>query len=177
MHIVFSIFWAFSFLHCAELSPCRPHEQGVCRQVPKNSRRGKVKLKIILRFLRKRPTTTYLYEGQDHPGDLTGYTDSDWAGCKLTRRSTSGGAIQYGSLLLLHYSRTQAGVALSSAWGIRILPPSGGKSSCKWNATKAVCWTVSWTPCANWQHSHHDHRWSRESCRVSKDERGELMEC
>ena len=31
-----------------------------------------VKLKRIVRFLRKRPTTTYLYEWQDHPGDLTG---------------------------------------------------------------------------------------------------------
>ena len=74
-----------------------------------------VKLKRILRFLRKRPTTTYLYEWQDHPGELTGYKDNDWAGCKLTRRSTSGGVILHGSHLLLHYSRTQAGVALSSA--------------------------------------------------------------
>ena len=63
-----------------------------------------MKLKRILRFLQKRPTTTYLYEWQDHPGELTGYTDSDWASCKLTRRSTSGGAIQHGSHLLLHYS-------------------------------------------------------------------------
>ena len=74
-----------------------------------------VKLKRILRFLRKRPTTTYLYVWQDLPGELTGYTDSDWAGCKFTRRSTSGGVILHGSHLLLHYSRTQAGVALSSA--------------------------------------------------------------
>ena len=63
----------------------------------------------------KETTTTCLYEWQDHPGELTGYTDSDWAGCKLTRRSTSGGVILHGSHLLLHYSRTQAGVALSSA--------------------------------------------------------------
>ena len=74
-----------------------------------------IKLRRILRFLRKRPTTTYRYEWQDHPGELTGYTDSDWAGCKLTRRSTSGRVIVHGSHLLLHYSRTQAGVALSSA--------------------------------------------------------------
>ena len=55
-------------------------------------------------------------------------------------------------------------------WRIRPLRPSGSKSSCKRNATKAVCWTVSWTPRANWQHSRHDDRWSRECCRVSKNE-------
>ena len=74
-----------------------------------------VKLKRILRFLRKRHTTTRLNEWQDHSGELTGYTDSDWARSKLTRRSTSGGVILHGSHLLLHYSRTQAVVALSSA--------------------------------------------------------------
>ena len=36
-----------------------------------------VKLKRIWRFLQKRPTTTYLFEWQDQPGDSTGYTDSD----------------------------------------------------------------------------------------------------
>ena len=35
---------------------------------------------------------------------------------------------------------------------IRLVPPSGSKSSCKWDATKAVCGAVSWTPRANWQH-------------------------
>ena len=65
-----------------------------------------MKLKRILRFLRQRPASTYLYEWQDHPRELTGYADSDWAGCKLTRHE---------SHLLLHNSRTQAGVALSSA--------------------------------------------------------------
>ena len=74
-----------------------------------------MKLKRILRSLRKRRTTTYLFEWQDHPEELTWYTDRDWAGWKLTRRSTSGALILHGSHLLLQYSRTQAGVALSSA--------------------------------------------------------------
>ena len=39
---------------------------------------------------------------------------------------------------------------------VRLVPPSSSKRSCKWNATKAACWTVSWTPRANRQHSHHD---------------------
>ena len=75
----------------------------------------KVKLKTTLRFLRKQTTTTHRYVWQDHPGVLIGYTDSDWAGCKPTRRSTSGGVSLHGSHLLLQYSRTQAAVPLSSA--------------------------------------------------------------
>ena len=78
------------------------------RSMSSPRQREEVKLKRILRFLRKRPTTTFLYEWQDHPGELTGYTDSDWAGCKLTRRLTSGGVLLHGSHLLLRYSRTQA---------------------------------------------------------------------
>ena len=85
-----------------------------------------IKLKKRLRFLRKRPTTTHRHEWQDHPGELTGCTGSNWAGCKLTRRSTSWGGgrgegrewghyVRFASST--HNSRTQAGVALSSAEG------------------------------------------------------------
>ena len=41
--------------------------------------------------------------------------DSDWAGCKTTRRSTSGGCLMVGGHLIKSYSRTQSIVALSSA--------------------------------------------------------------
>ena len=56
--------------------------------------------------------------------------------------------------------------ARSRVWRISLPPPSGNKSSCKWNATKAVCWTASWTSRTNRQHSHHGHMWSREICRA-----------
>ena len=90
------------------------------RSMSSPERGEEIKLKRTLRFLRKRPTTTYRYEWQDHPEELTGCTDSDLAGSKFTRRSTSGvgrgrGSLCTGSHLLLHYSRTQVGVALSSA--------------------------------------------------------------
>ena len=48
------------------------------------------------------------------PTHLVGYSDSDWAGCPRTRRSTSGGGIMMGDHLLTHWSRTQSCVALSS---------------------------------------------------------------
>ena len=42
-------------------------------------------------------------------------TDSDWAGCRYTRRSTSGGVAMHGAHYLKHWSKNQGGVALSSA--------------------------------------------------------------
>ena len=73
------------------------------------------RLKRVLRYLRGRPTTTYEYAWQEAPTHLDGFTDSDWADCRRTRRSTSEGVVMHGGHLVQHYSKTQAGVALSSA--------------------------------------------------------------
>ena len=42
------------------------------------------------------------------------YTDTDWAGCPKTRKSTSGGAVLLGQHTIKHWASTQASVALSS---------------------------------------------------------------
>ena len=42
------------------------------------------------------------------------WTDSDFAGCKATRKSTSGGAVMYGKHLWKSWSGTQRVIALSS---------------------------------------------------------------
>ena len=51
------------------------------------------------------------YQSVDH---IDVYADTDWAGCPLSRRSTSGGCIMGGTHLLECCSSTQAGVAMSS---------------------------------------------------------------
>ena len=48
------------------------------------------------------------------PESLSVLTDSDWAGCRRTRRSTSGFAIFLGQHLLAFGSTTQKNIALSS---------------------------------------------------------------
>ena len=73
------------------------------------------KLFRVLRYLKTYPKWIATYEWQNTPGGLHAYTDSDWGGCCRTRRSTSGGVILHGSHSLLHWSRTQQLVALSSA--------------------------------------------------------------
>ena len=72
-------------------------------------------IKRVLRYLRSHTVAVYDFDWQEAPSLLVGYSDSDWAGCRFTRRSTSGGAVLHGTHLLHHWSRTQAGVALSSA--------------------------------------------------------------
>ena len=45
---------------------------------------------------------------------LTGYSDSDWAGCKKTAKSTSGGVTQRGSHYIRSWSSTQKCITVSS---------------------------------------------------------------
>ena len=52
---------------------------------------------------------------QPHCTSLDVYTDSDWAGCRKTRKSTSGGAVMLGGHCLKTWSKTQAIIAKSSA--------------------------------------------------------------
>jgi hypothetical protein len=73
-----------------------------------------MKLKKLIRYLMGAKRRATLYQWQDPPGVIRGYTDSDWAGCTRTRRSTSGGVLLYGQHLVHHWSSTQSVVALSS---------------------------------------------------------------
>ena len=47
--------------------------------------------------------------------DLCVAVDSDWAGCRKTRKSTSGGCMMIGNHLLRSWSSTQPIIAMSSA--------------------------------------------------------------
>ena len=72
-----------------------------------------VALKRICRYLRDRPRMVYTYPVQSVE-TLDVYTDTDWAGCPRTRKSTSGGSIMLGRHTMKHWSSTQASTALSS---------------------------------------------------------------
>ena len=55
----------------------------------------------------------YVYKWQRVRG-IEVYTDTDWAGCPRTRKSTSGGCALLGGHMIKSWSSTQASVALSS---------------------------------------------------------------
>lgn len=69
----------------------------------------------IASYLVGKPKLRWWFGCQEFPGDLVGLSDSDWAGCRGTRKSTSGGAIRYGSHLPKSWSRTQDTISPSSA--------------------------------------------------------------
>jgi hypothetical protein len=72
-------------------------------------------LKHIGKYLLRRPRATYMYKFQSEPSEFTVYSDTDWAGCRSTRKSTSGGIIMHGDHFIKSWSRQQNLVSLSSA--------------------------------------------------------------
>ena len=69
----------------------------------------------IGRYLAGKPRLIMTFPWQQSVSVVTTYTDSDWAGCPITSRSTSGGIISLGGHMIKSYARQQRVVALSSA--------------------------------------------------------------
>jgi len=85
----------------------------VCRYMAKPTTHAWGALKRLCRFLSGVPRLVYMFKRQD-AGTLDVYTDTDWAGCPRTRKSTSGGCVLLGSHTIKHWSSTQTCVSLSS---------------------------------------------------------------
>ncbi len=85
----------------------------ICRWMSKPTEQSWQALKRRCRYLAGLPRMVYKYSFQS-AGCVEVYTDTDWAGCPRTRKSTSGGALMIGSHLIKSWSSTQSSVALSS---------------------------------------------------------------
>ena len=85
----------------------------VCRKMSDPDEVGWGRLKRVARYLKDAPRLCYEYRRQRCPIEVTVWTDTDYAGCKETRRSTSGGAVMIGSHCVKSWSVTQPMVALS----------------------------------------------------------------
>lgn len=70
--------------------------------------------KRLLRYLLNKPGQGILF-ASNSAAEITGYCDSDWAGCAATRRSTSGFCILLGHSPLSWKAKKQSIVARSSA--------------------------------------------------------------
>ena len=72
------------------------------------------RLKRVGRYLKERPRLQQVFEWQPAQRTITTYSDADWAGCRQTRKSTTGGCIMIGKHAIKIWSKTQSLVALSS---------------------------------------------------------------
>ena len=86
----------------------------VCRGMADPDRGDLKKLKRLARYLKGKPRTVSVFRYQGRMEEFEGFSDSDWAGCRRTARSTSGGALMRGSHCLKTWSTTQKSVTLSS---------------------------------------------------------------
>ena len=87
-----------------------------CRDMAAPTHKSMTKFKRIARYLLNHPRVSINFRAGNLANDevIDVYSDSDWAGCKKTRKSTSGGAMIAAGGLVKIWSGTQTIIAQSS---------------------------------------------------------------
>ena len=86
----------------------------LCRDMSKPTRKSMDKMKRAARYLVGVPELVIEYVNQKPPRRLSIFADSDWAGCRRTRKSTSGGVACHGFHCVRTWASTQSTIATSS---------------------------------------------------------------
>ena len=81
----------------------------------KPTRADERKVKRLGKYLKGFPRVVQKFPWQDSELEIRVYTDADWAGCKVSRKSTSGGVIMRGGHCIKFWSKTQSSVVTSTA--------------------------------------------------------------
>ena len=97
----------------ADRLDCQFAAKEICRWMAKPTRAAWEALKRLCRYLVGLPRAVFHYKWQT-VDQVDVYTDTDWAGCPRTRKSTSGGCVILGTHPIKSWSSTQSSVALSS---------------------------------------------------------------
>ena len=87
----------------------------ICRGMSAPTRGHLRALRRLARYLLFAPRVVWVFGFQPCVDVLSAFSDSDWAGCRKTGRSTTGGALMRGTHCLRTWSSTQRFVTLSSA--------------------------------------------------------------
>ena len=87
----------------------------VSRGMAKPTSGDLVRLKRLARYLAKYPRAVFEYKFQAGVKNIRVYSDSDWAGCIKTRKSTQGGVVMIGGCCIKSWASTQGLISLSSA--------------------------------------------------------------
>ena len=86
----------------------------LCREFSVPSQRNFKRFKRLVSYLAGMPRLVHHYDFQKLDDTVNVYVDTDVAGSKETRRSTSGGAVMIGSCCVKHWAKTQTTMSLSS---------------------------------------------------------------
>ena len=87
----------------------------LCRAMPSPTEADMHSVKRMCRFLKGLPRMVQSIPFTDSPPSVIRvYVDSDWAGCRRTRKSTSGGVLYFGKTAVRGWSSNQAVIAMSS---------------------------------------------------------------
>ena len=85
-----------------------------CRERAKPVRGSLKKLVRLGRYMVTRPRLVWHFNYQQWPDCITIHVDANWAGCRRTRKSTSGGTARWGAHTIKTWSKTQGLIARSS---------------------------------------------------------------
>ena len=97
----------------ADRVDCQFAAKEICRWMAAPTKQSWAALKRLCRYLVGLPRMVYVYRWQTvHSIEV--YTDTEWAGCPKTRKSTIGGCVLLGRHTIKSWSSTQPSVALSS---------------------------------------------------------------
>ena len=97
----------------ADRIDCQFAAKEICRWMSAPTESSWQGLRRLCRYLAGLPRLVFKYDRQD-ADSIDVYTDTDWAGCPRTRKSTSGGCVLLGKHTIKTWSSTQASVSLSS---------------------------------------------------------------
>jgi hypothetical protein len=86
----------------------------LCRRMRNPGKADLEALRRLGRYLLDSPRVVYDFSWGPNGNQLVVYADTDFAGCRATRRSTSGGCALWGGKLVKHWSTTQKSITLSS---------------------------------------------------------------
>jgi len=99
---------------CQDRSDIQFAVKELCRRMSMPTKGDWEALKRLGRYLVGKTRVVLRFEYQDNQGTIEVWTDTDFAGCKRTRKSTSGGIAQLGNHLIKSWCSTQSIVSLSS---------------------------------------------------------------
>ena len=85
-----------------------------CRCMSRPTTKDLKRVKRLVRYLINVPEVVFEFDSECKQEFIDVYVDADWAGCKQSRRSTSGGMIIFGGTVVKSWSSTQPTPALSS---------------------------------------------------------------